>query len=456
MKNSINTYVITCFFVISAISFAASADENIVLKANQETHVLKTQLELPLTQIKIPKMEGKVRFYNKPDNVFATNHIVGARPATQEWMVNHYERMQAYSPWFDEYTDWYGNGLIYKNMYAIYNCTEFECTPQWIPVTEFILDQHPEWILRDSDDNPLYLPYGCENGTCPQFAADIGNSEFRDYWINDLQQRLVAAFDLTGKGYHGIFVDDVNTDLAKSVVTSEKMPGNPINPNTGLSMEDEEWKNYVAEFVELIRTEVPGYEIVHNVVWYHTQPENEYLDRQIDAADLIGLERGINDPGMQAGHGLYGIQSFFGFSDYVHQRGRDTVHLVYQNELSCPPAPCSIPAQIQLEYGLSGWLLTSGGDDLFGSTELNTPDNWWHGFDINLGNALGERHEVPGNNLLQRDFENGIVLLNGPDTTPITVDLPETFYTLNGDSVNQVKLASRRGKILLRNPLPRR
>lgn len=458
MKNSLHTSSIACcLFVISTIGITISAGEWNVFKTNRGTHASKPQPVFPLVQKKIQKVEGKVRFYNLVDNEFAGNHIVDADKAKKEWMVKHYDRMQVYSPWFDEHTEWYESGLVYKDMYAIYNCEDFNCSPQWIPITQFIFDEHPEWILRDSDGSPLYLPFGCNNGSCPQFAADISNSEFRQFWIDDLNERLVAAFNMTGKGYHGIFVDDVNLDLARSVVTGDGLSGNPINRATGLLIEDEAWQNYVAEFVELIRSEFLGKEIVHNSVWFHAQPGNPYLDRQIDAANTISLERGINDPNMQSGNGVFGIQSFLAFSHYIHSRARDTVHFVSVNDLPCPTPPCFAPsplqtALIQIEYSLAGWLLASGGHDFFGSRELNTPDNWWHGFDTNLGKALGERYQDLENGLLRRDFKNGIVLLNGPNAAPVFMNLPETFYTLNGDPIDQVTLVSRVGKILLRNP----
>ena len=458
MKNSLHTSVfVCCLFVISTIGITASADEQNIFKTNRRMHASKAQPVYPLAQKTIEKVEGKVRFYNLVDNEFAGSHIVDADKAKKKWMVKHYDRMQVYSPYFDEYTEWYENGLVYKDLYAIYNCVEFNCDLQWIPVTQLIFDEHPEWILRDIDGNPLFLPSGCKNGSCTQFAADISNPKFRQFWIDDLHERLDTAFHLTGKGYHGIFVDDVNLDLVRSVVTGDGLTGHPINPATRLLIEDEEWQNYVAEFVELIRSEFLGKEIVHNNVWFHAEPGNPYLDRQIDAADTISLERGINDPNMQSGNAIFGIESFLGFSDYVHSRGRNTVHTVYINDLSCPTPPCLEPpplqtALIQMEYGLAGWLLASGGNDWFASRVLNTPDDWWHGFEINLGKALGKRFVDPENGLLRRDFKNGIVLLNGPGTVPIFVNLPKTFYTLNGDPVDQVTLVSRVGKILLRNP----
>lgn len=470
MKNSLHTLVLAWgLFIISTIGITVSADEQNIFKTDWVvTHSLNKPSVFQLQQKPIEKMEeGKVRFYNIADNQVAS-HLSAANQDEQEWMVKHYDRMQVYTPYFDQYTEWYSNGLVYKDLYAIYNCADFKCDIQWPDVTEYIFKEHPEWILRDIDGEPLYLPFGCSRvkGSCPQFAADISNQEFRQFWIDDLNKRLGGTCGINGKGYRGIMVDDVNLALDKSVVKMAEgltveivngqyqyyaytlKSGNPINSKTGDPIKDGQWKKYVAEFVELIRSEFQACEIVHNSVWFHTKPGDPYLDRQVDAADYIGLERGVNDLGMKAGTHPLGIVSFLEFNDYLHERGRNMVHYIHIDERAN-----AVPSLKQLEYGLAGWLLVSDGNDLFGARKFNTPANWWHGFDTNLGQALGSRYK-DFQGLFRRDFEHGIVLLNGPGTGSVTVTLPDTYYTLAGDPVDEVVLGSRVGKILLLNPPP--
>ncbi|MCK5905709.1 MAG: hypothetical protein KAG86_10515, partial [Gammaproteobacteria bacterium] len=54
--------------------------------------------------------------------------------------------------------------------------------------------------------------------------------------------------------------------------------------------------------------------------------------------------------------------------------------------------------------------------------------------------------------LFIREFKRGVVLLNPPgeDAAPVTINVSPTFYTLNGEPVNQVTLPTRTGKILFR------
>ena len=40
----------------------------------------------------------------------------------------------------------------------------------------------------------LYIPFGCSGGTCPQYAADIGNPEFRAAWIEEARSQLAHGY----------------------------------------------------------------------------------------------------------------------------------------------------------------------------------------------------------------------------------------------------------------------
>jgi len=86
--------------------------------------------------------------------------------AQKQFMSEHYYRMQTYSPYFDDRLGWYRNAWAYKDAMAI--------KPGWS-----VYGDHPDWVLRDSSGNQLYVRWGCSNGTCPQYAADIGNPDFR-------------------------------------------------------------------------------------------------------------------------------------------------------------------------------------------------------------------------------------------------------------------------------------
>src|SRR5690349_17882366 len=116
-------------------------------------------------------------------------------PQAEEWMRAHYARMLAYSPYFDSRLAWFPNAWVYKDLYAIYLGSADAAS-------------HPDWILRDAGGNRLYISYACSGGTCPQYAADVGNPDFRAAWIGAARATLAA-------GYRGLFVDDVDLTLTR-------------------------------------------------------------------------------------------------------------------------------------------------------------------------------------------------------------------------------------------------
>lgn len=361
---------------------------------------------------------GKVNFFNDADRNF-DQYTYNPNTALKQWMNTRYDRMMAYAPYFNRRTDWYPNAMVYRDAYAVYK-------------NEDVATNHPEWIMRDAQGKKLYIPYGCRNGTCPQYAGDFSNPAFRHYMINQF-------VNIVSQGYRGLWLDDVN--LTWRVSDGYKKHIVPIDFTTGQPMTLNAWRRHMAVFMEEIRAALPNTEISHNVVWYSDRVENEnpYIARQIDAADFINLERGGNDAGLKSGFGKYGFESFLQFNDYIHSRGTNVIIMDFGKTVS------------QREYGLATWLLISEGQDLFYNNQLEwtTPDNWWEGYDLNLGEALGSRYNWGG--LLRRDFECGMVILNQPRLETQTVNVGTSFTNMDGRSVSSIELEARTAAILLKS-----
>lgn len=487
MKKVIHASIMSsCIIVSSTMGITTHAQEKPNLKSSHQQRLRSNRsyfIPPKFTSVDT-NIEGKVRFYGLVNNTFGGNylndHILGDDEIADnvEWMKEHYDVAQVYAPWFDEFTahsdgsDWYTNGYEYKDLYAIYDCGQevnFNSCNGDNSEHEYMYElamqaeadpNIPDWIMKDDDGNPLYIPFECntETGLCPQFAADLTNPAFRQLWIAQMKTAL------DGGVYRGLFVDDVNLDRNRALSDGHCTLMYWACDWT-IDMSEEQWAESVASFVEEIRAEFPDREIVHNIVWFNTDfqgpeyPEDPYLDREIDAADIISFERGINDANMTLDAGIFGIEAFLRANDYVHRRGRSMVHLIKRNPPCGGSTPCILQQPltdkiklIQYEYGLAGWLLVSEGQDFFGAIEFNTPDDWWHGFDTDLGQALGERYTHPSNGLYIREFEKGVVLLNAPGdaAVPLTINLSQTFYTLEGEPVTNVTMPIRTGKILLR------
>lgn len=336
-------------------------------------------------------------------------------PDQQQWMRDHWTRALVYSTYWDSRTQWFPNGWGYLDAYALYR-------------TSTLATQHPEWILKDAAGTNLYLPWGCSGGVCPQYAADIGNPSWRQYYISQAQR-------LAGLGYKGIFVDDVDMDINTGDGAGAHVA--PIDPRTGQEMTDSAWKDYFASFMEALRAALPGIEIVHNSVWFAGggahDATNPSIVRQVRAADVVNIERGFNDGGLTGGTGPWSVYALMRYIDNVHSYGARVILQSYANNVTAA------------EYNLAGYFLVNNGHDYVSTSFGTLQGQWWSGYDTNLGEAKGARYLWNG--VWRRDFSGGFVLLNEPGATTKTLNLGTSATTTSGTSVSSVTLGPAQGAV---------
>lgn len=335
------------------------------------------------------------------------------------WMNQTYDSMVVWEPYWDSRLDDFNRVFVSRNAYSIK-----------VDVSEDRRSiEHPDWILSDTDGDPVYIPFDC-TPVCPQYAADVGNHEFRQSMLDD-----IAA--LVRRGYTGLMLDDVNLDWRFSDQRGADIA--PIDPRTGVDLTLQDWQRYMAEFVALIRSEFPDLNVMHNVIWYAEPPDNDnpYLSQQIAAADYLMLERGATDPGLVAGTGKYGMKTFL---DYI-----DSAHALGANVLLLDETATTIKEQW---FNLAAGLLVSNGHDLVSTEDWDviSPHGFWSGFNTNLGDALGPRYLQE--NLIRRDFTEGVVLLNEPGRDPVTIGLDAPMLTPSGQLVTSVTLGDREAIVL--------
>jgi hypothetical protein len=330
------------------------------------------------------------------------------------WIQQHYTRMLVYSPFFDSRLSWYPNGWAYKDVYAIY-------------VGSSLAAQRPEWILRDAAGNALYIPYACSGGTCPQYAADVGNPSFRANWIS-------AAGGMLSAGYAGLFEDDFNMRLQIGDGSGNLVT--PMNPRTGQLMTDDEWRGYMADFATEIRNAFPTAELVQNQAYYFAPAYDPNVIRATQQTNYVWIERAFNDPGLVGGTGPFGFETLLKFIDAIHDDGAGAVE-----EIQTPSGP---------EYALACYFLTSTGNDGIVNPYTSSPTSWWESNDVNLGNPKLPQMHYRWNGLFRRDFTRGTVLVNQPGSSQIAVDLGATYRRLDGSLVTRVAIGPADGVVLLK------
>ena len=203
-------------------------------------------------------------------------------------------------------------------------------------------------------------------------------------------------------------------------------------------MTEADWRRYMAEFTEQIRAAFRQKEIVHNAIWY-VGPSDPSVRRELASADVIGIERGVNDSGVVHGGGTYGFESLLAYVDAIHGHG---------GKVWFDAGAATDQAR---EYGLAAYFLVNTGGDYLGNDARATPDDWWPGYDLSLGAATGGRYAWNG--VLRRDFDRGMVVVNQPGSSPqtLTLTLGGTYVDLSGQERTAVTLGPAQGAVLRRS-----
>jgi hypothetical protein len=321
------------------------------------------------------------------------------------WIGRHFWRMSTYSPYFDRRLHWYRDAWVYRDLYAVYRGSR-------------VAHSHPDWILRDADGRPLYIPFDCGGGSCPQYAGDPGNPGFRSHWIQ-------GARALLRHGYRGIFADDVN--MLMRVADGDGREVVPIDPRTEQPMTLHDWRSYIASFATEIRRALPRAELVHNVLWFAGDADPA-IRRELAAADLVNIEGGVDDPGLTGGRGQFGLETLLAWIDDRHRQGRGVI------------------LGGGREYALASYLLINSGRDALSSDFRSRPGDWWTGWRVSLGAPRGPRH--PWRGLLRRDFQRGLVLVNPPDSQTRAVHLGRAHADLSRRLRQSLVLPAASGVVL--------
>lgn len=367
---------------------------------------------------------GTVRIVRNVDMAFAP-YITDSTPATEAFMRENYDRIRGFAPFQDQALEWGPPTLAYQDLYALYNASDAGERPDLET-----LEENPDWVLRDSDGNALYIPFDCEGGTCPQFAADPANPEWRRDWI----ERAISKLD---RGYVGIFVDDVNTAMRVSDGNGDQVA--PIDPRTGETMTLEAWRRYIADFTVFIEEELeahdPDVEITHNPLWFEPQ-DDPSVRRANLAADTIQLERGFNDRGLVGGSDRFGYLTFLDHVDHLHSLGLPVLY-----------KPDGFD-EAGRDYELAGYFLVSEPGDSIAPESFINPDDYWPGWDVDLGEPEGRRY-IWRDGLIRRDFERGFAVVNQPGAAPVELRLPEGHTDAAGEPLTELTLNERNGAVVI-------
>lgn len=352
-----------------------------------------------------PSGAGESNFFQNA----ATPWDPWVRPASgdcQTFFQGRYDQMLFYPPYSDPCMgSGFTGGLGYRDVQAIYK--DGAGNPQ-----------APQWVLKDSVGQYAHVNWGCGGGTCPLFAADIGSQAFRDNYISEARKWMEF-------GYRGIFIDDANWHINVSDQWGNALA--PIDPRTGAAMTIDDWRRYMADFIEQVQAAFPTKEIVINSVWWRPESSlsNPDVQRGVRAATQWYLERGTDD--VRLGQSW---EALLAHIDTLQTLGADVILDNYYAD-----------TRLEAEFEMATYFLISTGNDTYSADYRSRPDDFWGAYTTSLGEPAGPRY-VMGNGVYRRDFAGGVVLVNEPASGATqTVSLGTSYVDLDGVSHTSVTLA---------------
>jgi hypothetical protein len=300
------------------------------------------------------------------------------------------------------------------------------------------VQQHPEWILKDTSGNPV----STSNGIGRLFATDIGNPAYVDAWAD---WALAAAEHW---GWDGTFVDNVFRGYF------EGWSATPVDPRTGRPYTTPEYRTDILAAVRHLRRrfDAAGKMLVgnHTQAWQPSTFADPTTQAEVLALGGVEIEDCVYD--------LAGIPH--AETDWVAQ----LVYLGYANQHGvrtvCHGGGGAIGDPTKRDYLLASYLLTK--EALSDVSELNTVGDWWSGLAVDLGAPQGgyacldpDAGFAPAaacpttGKIYVRDWERGRVLVNPSADATVTVPL-ESGFVLAGNPVRSVTLGPHDGVVLER------
>lgn len=264
------------------------------------------------------------------------------------------------------------------------------------------VNQHEDWFVHDIYGNRLV------NKDWGWYCMDVGNQGWRQHCVDYLKEKFdLYAFD-------GVFADDVWSQLWKEAwtVPPEDVPDYP------------DWHQQMIGFIQYVRLQINPKIFISN-----TPNNDDYVD--------------VSDGKVWEGLGQYNAEiTVLDISSLARRSAEGKYCLVWSKNYQEDTFS-------SMQYGLSCYLLgVNGSKAYFGWNNVwSESKGYYPEFeDVKLlGNALNEYYSYQS--VYARDFENGKVLLN-PSWNTHTVNLQETYVTLNGETVTEIIMEGHSGTIL--------
>jgi len=301
--------------------------------------------------------------------------------------------------------------------------------------TDWILKNHPNWLLKDSDGKPI-------QGTSwsPKYWPDPGNKEWQAFFVKKVNKALKE----TGGLWDGVLFDEFLTTHTSHTASYVGSSGKQANYASDQAFQQAQ--------LEFLRNVVPGLSvpILPNVDSPVLNPTSPAFNPEFftEVQRIAG--------GAEAEVFVLHAPDQYGFLE------KEMVEVYLDRAKKTPPGKMMILSSptAGLEgnvertlYAYFAYLLVAAPERAvywaFKEGESSVPHFWFKEFDLDLGLPLGEMQSV--GQVWKRDFANTLVVVN-PNPEAASFAFKEIYFDVLGDSVKSpVSLGPNSGALLMKN-----
>ncbi|RPI81569.1 MAG: hypothetical protein EHM41_20360, partial [Chloroflexi bacterium] len=293
--------------------------------------------------------------------------------------------------------------------------------------TQWILTNHPDWLLTDEDGNPIRSGGGLSNPG--EYWPDPGNPEWQDYFA----EKVTKLLQETGGQWNGVLFDQFIGTADGHVRYAEA--AQQINYPT-----DESFQTAYIEFFDAVAAKIPV-PIIVNMEGASIIRRPDFVAEVANAAG--GVENEIFPEEMPAEDLRPYLEIVQNLSPTIHVR------------INSKPAGFAGDSDDTL-FAYYCYLLIAGRDrEIYWTYKEGTsdiPHYWYREFDLDLGASMGEIQF--GESTWSREFERAVVIVNpGKEPGEYAWDPMKQFYDVNGIPLSSpVVLDGRSAMLLIKDP----
>lgn len=293
--------------------------------------------------------------------------------------------------------------------------------------TQWIIDNHPDWLLHDADGNFIRSGGGFSNKG--EYWPDPGNPEWQNYFA----AKINVLLQETGGQWDGVLFDQFIGTADGHVRYAQA--AQQVNYAT-----DAAYQAAYLQFLRVVAAQIPVPLIVN-----------------MEGGSIVRRPAFVAEVALAAG----GVENEI----FPEEMPVEDLRPYLETVQNLPPA-----VHVRINSKPAGWagdvddtlfayycyLLLAGRDrEVYwthkeGSSDV--PHYWYREFDLNLGDAQGEI--VFGDSIWSRRFDNAVVIVN-PGTEAAAYEWPAAsrFYHVTGDLLQPpLILNGRTAMLLVSNP----